>query len=125
MSTDTSALHAIPTRRRLGAGAATALLGLVLAVAGLAPILGDAPAWLRIAGVFLFLVGALLALISAGLLNSVRVDRARRRDFEAQLAVDTAAARIIADECAADGPGESCGTDACGGSCALSALRRS
>lgn len=120
-----STLQAIPTRRRVGAGAATALLAAVLIAAGLAPILGDAPAWLRIGGVLVFLAGALLALVSVGLLNSVRVEKAQRRAFEAEIAIDTAAAHIITEECAADGPGEACGTDACGGNCALSALRRS
>jgi len=115
----------IPIRRRLGGAAAAGLLAIALIVAGLAPIVGDAPAWLRIGGVLVFLVGALLALISVGLLNSVRIERAQRREFEAQIAVDTAAARIITQECAGDGQGEACGTDACGGTCALSALRRS
>jgi hypothetical protein len=126
-----SALYAVPIARRAQSGAATAVLAVALLAAGVAPLTSSAPGWLRIAGVLVFLVGALLALIAAGLLNTVRIERAQRRAFAAEAALDAAAARVFADngalECADDAgsPAGLCGADGCGGACALAALRPS
>jgi hypothetical protein len=126
-----SALYAVPIARRAQSGAATAILAVALIAAGIAPLAAAAPGWLRIAGVLVFLLGALLALIAAGLLNTVRIERGQRRAFDAEAALDAAAARVFAEngalECADDAsaPAGLCGADGCGGACALAALRSS
>jgi ABC-type nickel/cobalt efflux system permease component RcnA len=122
-----NALYAIPAARRLRAGAAVGVLAVALFVAGLSPLIADAPAWLRIAGVLLVLLGGLLALICAGLLNTVRQERAHRRHYEAEIAADRAAAQILVpDDCERHDPTDAamCGADGCGEACALAALRR-
>ena len=124
-------LYAVPLARRAQAAAITGALGVAVLIAGLAPLVSVAPGWLRVAGVLLFLLGALLVLIGGGLANTVRIERRARRDFDAQIAVDTAAAQVFRDngalECASDpslAEAATCGPDGCGGACALAALRR-
>lgn len=119
-----STLYEVPVARRARAGAIALALALALVVAGAAPLVGDAPAWLRIAGVLMLLLGLLVGLIGSGLINTVRLQRrhdaARRTQFE----IDAAAAAVCAEFEEANGlTGSPCGPDGCGGACALGALK--
>lgn len=119
-----STLYEVPLARRAQAGVVAMTLSLALVVAGIAPLIADAPAWLRIAGVLLLLIGLLIGLIGSGLLNTVR--RQRRHDAvrQAQFEIDAAAAAVCADFEAANGlTGSPCGPEGCGGACALGQLK--
>lgn len=121
-----SSLYEVPAAQRRRAGAFALILAAALVAAGIAPLVAAAPAWLRIAGVLLLLLGLLLALIGSGLLSSVRSQRrleaARRAEFE----IDAAAAAVCAQYEQANGlTGSPCGPDGCGGACALGQLKNS
>jgi hypothetical protein len=117
-------LYDIPLTRRARAGAAASLLAVALIAAGAAPLLAPAPVWLRIAGVFLLLLGVLLGLIGSGLLNTVRLERRTIAQRRAEYELDVAAAAICADHEERNGlTGSACGPDGCGGACALASLR--
>ena len=119
-----STLYEVPLARRAQAGAVALALALVLVVAGIAPLVADAPAWLRIAGVLLLLLGVLIGLIASGLLNTVRLQRRHDAARREQFAVDAAAAAVCADFEEANGlTGSPCGPDGCGGACALGRLK--
>jgi hypothetical protein len=119
-----STLQAVPLARRAQAGGAALLLSAALIVAGIAPLARSAPAWLRIAGVLLLLLGLLLGLIASGLLNTVRQERRHRAALQAQFALDATVAAACSDFEEQNGlTGSPCGPDGCGGACALAALR--
>lgn len=121
-----STLYDIPAERRARAGAGAVALSAALVVAGIAPLVADAPAWVRVAGVLLLLLGLLLGLIASGLLNSVRLERRHRAARQAQFEVDAAAAAVCARYEERNGlTGSPCGPEGCGGACALAGLRGS
>ena len=121
-----STLYEVPLARRAQAGAVALALALALVTAGIAPLAAAAPAWLRVTGVLLLLLGLLIGIIGSGLLNTVRwqrrQDAARRGQFE----IDAAAAAVCADFEAANGlTGSPCGPEGCGGACALGEFKNS
>lgn len=119
-----STLYEVPLARRAQAGIVVLALALALVVAGIAPLVVEAPAWLRVAGVLLLLLGLLIALIGSGLLNTVRLQRRHDAARQAQFDIDAAAAAVCADFEAANGlTGSPCGPEGCGGACALGQLK--
>lgn len=121
-----STLYEVPLARRAQAGAVALALGLALVVAGATPLVAPAPAWLRIVGVLLLLLGLLTGLIASGLLNTVRLQRRHDAARQAQFEVDAAAAAVCAQFEEANGlTGSPCGPEGCGGACALGALKNS
>lgn len=121
-----STLYEVPLARRAQAGAVALALALALVVAGIAPLIADAPAWLRIAGVLLLLIGLLIGLIGSGLRRTVRVQRRHDAARQVQFEIDAAAAAVCANVEAAGGlAGSPCGPEGCGGACSLGEFKNS
>jgi hypothetical protein len=140
----TSPLSAVPAARRRRAAATVGLLAMLFVAVGAVALTGGPDATVRVFAIVALVAAGALALISWGLLHSVRLDVATDAAIAAEASLDAAIEQALAESgrtscdcghdhdasemhvqkgCAHDGAGTDCAHDC--DTCALAALRPS